>query len=244
MPKTKPTTAPAARPAARSSPTAHCRACSNRAGRARSTSWADWDSAWAMRARMHRSIEEAAMRWQDFRRSDNVEESSDSGSSGIGGIHLGVGGILAVVVVSLLLGKNPLDFLALLSDSGAPTQTTAVRRRSLRARPGAARRATSRRNSWRAFWATPKTSGASVFQQKADATNRQSLCSSGARPDSACGLASAATGPFYCPGDRESLSRSRVFPGAVDALRRTRRLRPRVCDRARSRPPCPESARA
>jgi predicted metalloprotease len=31
------------------------------------------------------------MRWQDFRRSDNVDESSDSGSSGIGGIHLGVG---------------------------------------------------------------------------------------------------------------------------------------------------------
>jgi predicted metalloprotease len=65
------------------------------------------------------------MRWQDFRRSDNVEESTDSGSSGIGGIHLGIGGVIVVIVISLLLGKNPLDILALLSDSGAPTQTQA-----------------------------------------------------------------------------------------------------------------------
>jgi len=37
--RTRPTTARAARPAARSSPTAPCRGCSRRAGRARSTSW-------------------------------------------------------------------------------------------------------------------------------------------------------------------------------------------------------------
>src|SRR5438128_11994117 len=64
------------------------------------------------------------MRWQDFRRSDNVEEveSSSSGFGG-GGIKLGGGAILIIVVVSLLLGKNPLDVLALLSgDGGAPPQ--------------------------------------------------------------------------------------------------------------------------
>src|SRR6267154_85574 len=63
------------------------------------------------------------MRWQDFRRSDNVEESSGGGSPGFGGMHLGIGGIIIVIVVSLLLGKNPLDILALLTDGGAPTQT-------------------------------------------------------------------------------------------------------------------------
>src|SRR5438270_11433872 len=65
------------------------------------------------------------MRWQDFRRSDNVEELGSSGSSGFGGggIRLGGGAILLVIVVSLILGKNPLDVLALLSgDGGAPTQ--------------------------------------------------------------------------------------------------------------------------
>ena len=68
------------------------------------------------------------MRWQDFRRSDNVEESSGSGSSGMGGgMRLGGGALIVVVVVSLLLGKNPLEILALLGDGGAPqvqTQTT------------------------------------------------------------------------------------------------------------------------
>ena len=63
------------------------------------------------------------MRWQDFRRSDNVEESTGGGSSGIGGMHLGIGGVIIVIVISLMLGKNPLDILALLTDGGAPTQT-------------------------------------------------------------------------------------------------------------------------
>src|ERR1700730_1187496 len=65
------------------------------------------------------------MRWQDFRRSDNVEELGSSGSSGFGGggIRLGGGAILLVVGVSLLLGKNQLEVLALLrGDGGAPTQ--------------------------------------------------------------------------------------------------------------------------
>src|ERR1700680_2199980 len=77
------------------------------------------------------------MRWQDFRRSDNVEESSDGGSSGIGGIHLGIGGGIIVIVVSLLLGKNPLDVLALLNDSGAttPSQKTREGPRSARHPP-------------------------------------------------------------------------------------------------------------
>src|SRR5216683_5472970 len=87
---------------------------------------------------MQKPNKEAAMRWQDFRRSDNVEESSDGGSSGIGGIHLGVGGVIIVIVVSLLLGKNPLDVLALLTDSGAPTQSQTQREASAPSSPAGA----------------------------------------------------------------------------------------------------------
>ena len=59
------------------------------------------------------------MRWQDYRRSDNVEEGSSSGPSMFGGgLRLSGGVIVLVVIVSLLLGKNPLDILALLTDGG------------------------------------------------------------------------------------------------------------------------------
>jgi len=66
------------------------------------------------------------MRWQDYRRSDNVEEGSSSGPSMFGGgLRLSGGAIILVVVVSLLLGKNPLEMLALLTgDGGGPVVQT------------------------------------------------------------------------------------------------------------------------
>ena len=66
------------------------------------------------------------MRWQDYRRSDNVEEGSSSGPSMFGGgLRLSGGAIILVVVVSLLLGKNPLEMLALLmGDGGGPVVQT------------------------------------------------------------------------------------------------------------------------
>src|SRR5205814_6978713 len=68
----------------------------------------------------------AIMRWQDYRRSDNVEEGSSSGPSMFGGgLRLSAGAIILVVVVSLLLGKNPLEMLALLTgDGGGPVVQT------------------------------------------------------------------------------------------------------------------------
>src|SRR6202140_3493067 len=70
------------------------------------------------------------MDWEKGRESDNVVED-DGGGGGFGGggglqfggFHFGLGGMLVIVIVSLLFGKNPLQILSLLSggDSGAPT---------------------------------------------------------------------------------------------------------------------------
>jgi uncharacterized protein len=144
------------------------------------------------------------MRWQDFRRSDNVEESSDSGSSGgIGGIHLGVGGVIVVIVISLLLGKNPLDILALLSDGGAPTQTqTQGPVPAPSGPPGAG----SPRDEQKEFVARvlgdTEDVWTGVFKQRGGQYEPPKLVLFRGQAGSACGLASAATGPFYCPGDR------------------------------------------
>jgi uncharacterized protein len=144
------------------------------------------------------------MRWQDFRRSDNVEESSDGGSSGIGGIHLGIGGVIIVIVVSLLLGKNPLDILALLTDSGAPTQTqTQTQAPAPSSPPGAS----SPRDEQKEFVARvlgdTEDVWTAAFQQKGGHYQPPKLVLFSGQAGSACGLASAATGPFYCPGDRD-----------------------------------------
>lgn len=140
------------------------------------------------------------MRWQDFRRSDNVEESTDGGSSGIGGIHLGVGGILAVVVISLLLGKNPLDFLALLSDNGAPTQT----QQSVPLPSGSSGGQADPQTEFvaRVLGDTEDVWG-TVFQQQGGRYQPPKLVLFRGQAASACGLASTAVGPFYCPGDRK-----------------------------------------
>ena len=144
------------------------------------------------------------MRWQDFRRSDNVEESADSGSSGgIGGIHLGVGGVIVVIVISLVLGKNPLDILALLSDGGAPTQTQT---QGPVPAPSGPPTAGSPRDEQKEFVARvlgdTEDVWTGVFQQRGGQYEPPKLVLFRGQAGSACGLASAATGPFYCPGDR------------------------------------------
>ncbi len=151
------------------------------------------------------------MRWQDFRRSDNVEESSGGGSSGFGGMHIGIGGIVIVIVISLLLGKNPLDILALLTDSGAPTQTQPVPDRGVPTQtqpvPSGPPGANSPRDEQKEFVARvlgdTEDVWTAAFQQSGKRYQPPKLDLFRGQVGSACGLASAATGPFYCPGDRK-----------------------------------------
>jgi predicted metalloprotease len=142
------------------------------------------------------------MRWQDFRRSDNVEESTDSGSSGIGGIHLGIGGVIVVIVISLLLGKNPLDILALLSDSGAPTQTQ-TQAPAPSGPPGAGAPRDEQTEFVARVLGDTEDVWTGVFQQRGGHYQPPKLVLFRSQAASACGLASTATGPFYCPGDRD-----------------------------------------
>src|SRR5580658_4938905 len=60
------------------------------------------------------------MRWEGNRESDNVEDRRGEGGGGgsgfgFGGIHLGVGGVVLLLIGSWLFGYNPLTVLSLLS---------------------------------------------------------------------------------------------------------------------------------
>ncbi|HSV17186.1 MAG TPA: neutral zinc metallopeptidase [Casimicrobiaceae bacterium] len=146
------------------------------------------------------------MRWDEMRRSENVEDRTSGGGGfggggfGIGGIPLGGGALLLIVVVSLLFGVNPLELLSSMSGSGPVVQE----QRQPAPGPGRAGQADDSRKEFVArilgdtedFWGKTFQSMGSRY-----APPRLVLYRGATR--SACGIAREAVGPFYCPGDRE-----------------------------------------
>ena len=66
------------------------------------------------------------MLWQKGRSSDNVVDGGDGGGGGPrfgGGRGLGLGGIIVVVIVGLLFGKNPSEILQLLMGGADITES-------------------------------------------------------------------------------------------------------------------------
>jgi hypothetical protein len=148
------------------------------------------------------------MDWEKGRESDNVVEDDGGGGGGVGGgggmqfggFHIGLGGILVIVVVSLLFGKNPLQILSLLSggDSGAPTVQ--------RTPTGSEGRPSTESDETHRFVRTILGSTEDVwteyFQARQQRYVRPTLKLFNGRVSTACGAASEAMGPFYCPGDQ------------------------------------------
>jgi predicted metalloprotease len=145
------------------------------------------------------------MDWEKGRESDNVVEDEGGGGVGggggfqFGGFHIGLGGLALIVVVSLLLGKNPLEILSLLNGGGdvAPTESVPAR--------GAERPSTEadpQHRFVRAILGSTEDVWGAYFQAAGRQYERPTLKLFNGRVNSACGAATEAAGPFYCPGDR------------------------------------------
>ncbi len=137
------------------------------------------------------------MRWKRARRSDNVVDARGRGGGmRIGGGKLSLGGIAAIVVIGLLMGKDPLQILGqiggelvqqqLPGDSQSPAGVGDEHSEFVRAVLG------DTEDTWRA-----------LFQDAGEQYEEPKLVLFSASVRSACGLASAAVGPFYCPADRQ-----------------------------------------
>jgi uncharacterized protein len=135
------------------------------------------------------------MRWRDQRQSTNVEDRRGMGGRGIA---LGGGGIGVLILAAIvcLLGGDPRQFL----ESGVPDQSQ-VQQPST-ASNSAAKPADENEQFSRALMGNLEDAWRQILPQQGRVRYQDpKLVLFTGQVSSACGYASAATGPFYCPGD-------------------------------------------
>jgi len=146
------------------------------------------------------------MRWGDMRPSDNVEDVGSGGGGGGGfplggGMRLGGGAIILIVIVSLLFGVNPLSILGMMEGGGpvAPPQTQYAPQPASRPAPAA----TAQNDFVRRVVGDTEDVWTALFKQMGSRYEPPKLVSYRDTWRSPCGMASDATGPFYCPVDQK-----------------------------------------
>jgi predicted metalloprotease len=149
------------------------------------------------------------MRWEDYRRSDNVEDRrADGYSSGGGGSMFGGSGNLgfgAVVVLGLIGWALGIDPRILISGGAMLANHASKASQSEPARPAPTGAPTDQMGQFvAAVLAENEDVWSEVLpQQKGIAYVKPKLVLYSGGTRSACGGASAAMGPFYCPNDQK-----------------------------------------
>jgi predicted metalloprotease len=128
------------------------------------------------------------MRWQDLRRSANVEDRRGF-SAGRGLAGGGIGAVI-LVLVALFLGVDPTILLQGEPPGYAPTQQEPRSGEPDETREFVAAVLADTEDTWNA-----------LFRQANADYREPTLVLFSDAAQSACGFAQAAMGPFYCPGD-------------------------------------------
>lgn len=165
------------------------------------------------------------MRWQGRRQSDNVEDRRVNGDNGLGGRRGGFGGnmggggfggpgfrivrgggvsgIVILVIMFFVLkfvGVDP--WAVLFSDGSMPAQTQSQQSGRSVAEGGQVQN-DEMTQFVRTILAETEDTWSGIFQSQGAQYPAPSLVLFKDRVSSACGTASSASGPFYCPGDKK-----------------------------------------
>lgn len=137
------------------------------------------------------------MKYEGRRKSDNVVKQGSSGRRG--GMPSGIGGlsgtgIILILVVSLLMGKNPLDLLGMAVDT-QPTTTSSTEFVPRNEREKELVEMLS------VVLADTEDVWHRLFKEKGLTYREPKLTIYQDTVDTACGFASSNMGPFYCGGD-------------------------------------------
>jgi predicted metalloprotease len=137
------------------------------------------------------------MKLDESPRSDNVDDQRGSGF-GRRGAGIGVG-TLVIVVIGYFLGVNPATLLSLLN-GGDPQAVNAPAQQDPATRAADAK--DPQVDFVRAILGETEAVWGAYFKGMGNTYVRPTLVLFSGQVQSACGFASAAAGPFYCPGDR------------------------------------------
>jgi uncharacterized protein len=161
------------------------------------------------------------MRWRGRRQSDNVEDRRADGGlgGGLGGPRmpmgfptrragtggLGIGAIIVILIIAWLTGINPLALLGGLDGGGGTVVTDQGTGQS----PGTqttgqqGQPADEGGKFVAAVLADTEDTWRGIFQKGGATYQDPTLVLFSGQAQSACGYATAASGPFYCPADRK-----------------------------------------
>ncbi len=137
------------------------------------------------------------MLWKNRRESDNIEDQRYSSASRPG-LKLSGGTIVLVLLASLVLGENPLTLLAMISQSNLTGSTTTA--------PASPQQKQAQNEQARfvsVVLATTEDTWNSLLPGVGAQYQQPKLVLFTDQVNSACGYNSAASGPFYCPGDQK-----------------------------------------
>jgi predicted metalloprotease len=133
------------------------------------------------------------MRWQDLRRSGNVEDRR--GMSGGGKVAIGGIGVIIVLAIGLLTGQDPSEILSNLQQSQG-TEQAASRQEGPRPDDRTADFVTAVLGSTEDVWTKIYADNGSQYELPTLQIFENAT-------QGGCGGASAAMGPFYCPADQK-----------------------------------------
>ncbi|MFK3793121.1 neutral zinc metallopeptidase [Pseudomonas piscis] len=146
------------------------------------------------------------MLWKKGRRSDNVVDvRDDSGGGGGGGLRFGGGKGLSLTAIVLIVGigwatgQDPLQILGQLLGQGGGQVSAPATTQERKAPPANDEQA----EFVRAILGDTEDTWGQVFQQAGRQYQAPKLILFRGRVTSACGAATSASGPFYCPADRQ-----------------------------------------